>query len=227
MPNITSVLNDQIRRIARREIKATTRSTRKASGQYRRVIAALKRQIVDLMRRLGLIEKRQPKQVVAPPEVVEKARFRAQGVKSHRAKLGLSAKDFGALVGVDGQTIYKWELGKSRPRRAQMAKLLTVRGLGKREAMARLGLSQPETTPADAGKSARKPRTRGIFKRTGTESILALLRKKGLPGAAINQAWKQEGRAGRADATLGQLVKARKLKRIKVKGQRGSLYALA
>jgi DNA-binding transcriptional regulator YiaG len=70
---------------------------------------------------------------------VEGIRFRADGLKSHRAKLGLSAKEYGRLVGVSGLTIYNWENGKTRPRSQQLANLATVRGMGKREAMKRLG----------------------------------------------------------------------------------------
>jgi DNA-binding transcriptional regulator YiaG len=65
-------------------------------------------------------------------------RFRAGGLASHRRKLGLSAEDYGALAGVSGQSIYKWEQGEVRPRAAQLQALATVRGIGKREAMARL-----------------------------------------------------------------------------------------
>ena len=60
------------------------------------------------------------------------------GLKTHRAKLGLSAKDYGTLVGVSGLTVYHWEAGKSKPRKKQLAALAAVRGMGKREALARL-----------------------------------------------------------------------------------------
>lgn len=226
MPNLSSLINDQIRRLARREIKANTRSTRKASAQYRREIASLKRQAADLTRRLARVEKQQPKEISAPPELVAKARFRAAGVKSHRARLGLSAKDYGRLVGVAGLTIYQWEGGKSRPRKPQFARLMAVRGLGKREALRRLGDADPRAaSPAAAKGARRKTRVRGRFKRTGEESILALVGRRALPTSAINAAWKKEGRAGKADATLGGLVKARKLKRTKIKGERGSRYS--
>jgi len=66
--------------------------------------------------------------------------FRADGLKSHRAKLGLSAADYGRLVGASGLSIYHWEAGKARPRQQQVAKLAAVRGIGKREALKRLEL---------------------------------------------------------------------------------------
>ena len=64
----------------------------------------------------------------------------ARTIKAERVRLGLSAKDFGRLVGVSGLTIYSWESGKSRPRKKQLAGLAAVRRLGKREARKRLNM---------------------------------------------------------------------------------------
>jgi DNA-binding transcriptional regulator YiaG len=65
-------------------------------------------------------------------------RFSARSVKAQRARLGLSAKGFGRLVGVSALTVYSWESGKSRPRQKQLAGLAAIRRLGKREARKRL-----------------------------------------------------------------------------------------
>jgi len=64
--------------------------------------------------------------------------LRIDGLKTHRAKLGLSAKAYGKLMGVLGLTIYNWEAGKSKPRRSQLPRIVSVRGIGKREALKRL-----------------------------------------------------------------------------------------
>src|ERR1035437_3068842 len=53
-----------------------------------------------------------------------------------------------------------------------------------------------------------------------------MISSKALVTSQINQAWKKEGRGGTADVTLGLMVKARKLNRTKLKGQRGSEYRL-
>jgi DNA-binding transcriptional regulator YiaG len=42
------------------------------------------------------------------------------------------------LLGVSSVSLYKWESGQSRPRRAQLEAIAAVRSIGKREAMARL-----------------------------------------------------------------------------------------
>ena len=62
--------------------------------------------------------------------------MRFDGLKNHRKRLGLSAADFGQLVGVSGLTIYNWESGKSKPRRKQLPQIAHVRTLGKKQALA-------------------------------------------------------------------------------------------
>jgi DNA-binding transcriptional regulator YiaG len=145
MPNLTSILNDQIRRLARKEIRAQTKATKRQTAQYRRDIAALKRQVASLHKTVAFLESQEKRRVTRHPaasaaQPLQGIRFRADGLKSHRAKLGLSAADYGRLVGASGLSVYHWESGKSRPRRQQVAKLVAVRGIGKREALKRLEL---------------------------------------------------------------------------------------
>jgi hypothetical protein len=71
----------------------------------------------------------------------------------------------------------------------------------------------------------RKPR--GKFKTTGAESILAFVKAagaKGVVGGQIAKHWKAEGRGAGLYSLLGQLVKGKKIKRQKIKGQKGSMY---
>lgn len=78
--------------------------------------------------------------------------------------------------------------------------------------------------------TARARRRRPQFSKTATQSILDLVRqggRKGVGSSAIAAHWKSEGRAGQPYVTLGKLVKARKLRRQDLKGQRGSQYFIA
>ena len=141
MPNLGTVLKAEISRLARKEVRAEVETLRKASGTYRREIAELKRQVAQLERRLRQASKARPaaaSTAVDSEETASRMRFSAKGLQSLRAKLGLSAADFGALAGVSGQSIYHWEQGKSVPRKSQLPKLASLRGLGKKEARARL-----------------------------------------------------------------------------------------
>jgi DNA-binding transcriptional regulator YiaG len=140
LANFNSTFKSEVTRLARKEVRALTQATRKAATQHRREIAALKRQVSDLLSRTGFLEGQEKRRLVkAPPtSAAEGVRFSPKWAKSHRARLGLSAADYGRLVGVTGLTIYNWEAGKSKPRDKQIAKWAAIRGLGKREAVKRL-----------------------------------------------------------------------------------------
>ena len=161
MPNIAVVLKEEICRLAKKEIKANTSSTKGAVAQFRRDIAKLKRQVQTQQKEIAFLKTQEKKRIDQPQangeEELEGVRFSARSVKAQRARLKLSAKDYGKLVGVSGLTIYSWESGKSRPRKQQLARLVVVRGLGRREALKKL-----ELLSADANKvkklGRRKPR---------------------------------------------------------------------
>jgi len=140
MPNLASVLKDEIRRLARKEVKLDVSVTKRASAQHRRDIAELKRLVQDLSKRVAFLEAQERKRIStqmpkAPPAGT---RFSPRWVKAHRRRLGLSAADYGKLVGVSALTVYNWESGKSKPRRGPLAALAAVRELKKREALKRL-----------------------------------------------------------------------------------------
>ena len=105
-------------------------------------LAELEKVIEDLEKRLAHMEQQERKRAKKSPspELAKRIRFSRRGLKSHRAKLGLSAEDYGLLAGVHGSMIYRYERGETRPRRAQVAKLVAVRDLRKREARRRLAL---------------------------------------------------------------------------------------
>lgn len=143
MANLGTVLKAEISRLARKEVRAEVEALRKASSTYRREIAELKRQVVQLERKLRQTAKSAPASASTQATATDEAnrfRFSAKGLRSLRTKLGLSAADFGKLAGVSGQSIYHWEQGKSVPRKSQLPKLAGLRGLGKREALQRLGV---------------------------------------------------------------------------------------
>jgi DNA-binding transcriptional regulator YiaG len=143
MPNLNAVLNQEIRRLARKEIRNETAATRRAAAQHRRDLAEMKRTVASLQRRVNFLENQERRRVSQPETEVTEAesiRFSPKWLASHRNKLDLSAADYGRLVGVSGQSIYHWEQGKAKPRKSQLAALASVRGLGKRDALERLRL---------------------------------------------------------------------------------------
>jgi len=140
MPNIAAVLKEEIARLARREIRGQMRPLKRASAQYRRDIAEMKRRVSDLQHKLGPLQKQVLRGAPSPavPDEGNRVRFTAKGLRSQRQRLGLSAADYGKLVGVTGQTIYSWEHETARPRKGQVVRIAALRHLGKRDALARL-----------------------------------------------------------------------------------------
>jgi DNA-binding transcriptional regulator YiaG len=140
MPNIATVLKEEILRLARREVRRQTSVLRKASAQYRKDIAEMKRRVSDLQRKVVPLEKQVLKNVPAQATEAdaEHVRFTAKGLRSQRKRLGLSAANCGKLIGVTGQTVYSWEQETSRPRESQVARIASLRHLGKREALTRV-----------------------------------------------------------------------------------------
>lgn len=141
MPNIASLLKDEIGRLAKRAVRVETEALKKSSAQYRSDIAALKRRIADLERQVKRANRGAGARASAAPqgeETTDRRRFSAKGLAKHRQRLGLSAEAFGRLVGVTGQSIYKWEAGRARPRATQVQAIAAIRALGKRQAQARL-----------------------------------------------------------------------------------------
>ncbi len=140
MPNIASILKSEISRVARKEVRGETQALKKANAQYRSDIAELKRRLLALERQVKRVGKVAAK--AAPAEQEEETgpniRFSAKGFAAQRQRLGLSAAALAQILGVSALSVYKWEGGKARPRAKQLAAIAGLRGMGKKEAAARL-----------------------------------------------------------------------------------------
>ena len=142
MPDIAAVLKEEITRLARKEVKQQVGPLKKTIAEQRRTIAELNRQVAGLARNQAFLQRQEKRRLAEAPEAstAEGVRFSPKWVQADRKRLGLSAKDYGRLVGVSAQTVYGWENGKSRPRATALAGWANVRGIGKREAARRLEL---------------------------------------------------------------------------------------
>lgn len=157
MSTLTTALKAEITRGAKREVNKAIAPLRKVNAAHRRDIAALKREVTQLRRELNVAEKALAKaapSVSTEPEgsTPKRARVTTKGIRSARARLGLSADDFATLAGVSGQTIYLWEADKTTPRPAQVEALVKLRTMGKKEAAKLLEAAGAKPEVAAAGK---------------------------------------------------------------------------
>lgn len=137
MPSIASLLKSEIVRLARKELKRELVPLRQQIASQRKALSSLRLQLAEAQRHAKRGRRVEHESASSTAERAVQ-RFSVKGLKSTRAKLGLSAADFGRLAGVTGTTVYNWEGGKARPQRAQLEALGTLRGLGKRAAQAKL-----------------------------------------------------------------------------------------
>ena len=169
MPDIAKVLKAEVSRVARRETKKALASASKPAAGLRRTTAGLKRRVALLEKELrafrktiGGLTKGQP---LAVPELTDRARITAKGMRSLRRRVRLSGQQFAKLLGVTPQVVYFWEKssGPLRVRRTTRAAILAIRGIGVREARRRLdemiGTKKPGKTPPRRGRRAPKGTT--------------------------------------------------------------------
>jgi len=142
MPDVAAVLREEIRRLARKETRQQVTPLRESVTALRKKLSEAQREIGELKETVRLLETEEARRLTSAPEPdpETKIRFSPKWVAADRKRLGLSADDYGTLIGVSGQTIYAWESGTSKPRDASLAAWADVRGIGKRAARQRLKL---------------------------------------------------------------------------------------
>jgi len=144
MSDLLKSLREEIRRQTKKTIRESLTKLQKSSAQHRRDIAMLKRELEACKKRVEFLERQETKRIGESATATENVRFSPKSVRSHRSRLGLSAAEYGKLLSVSAQTVYQWEQGKTRPRKKQIAQLVELRSLGKKEAKARLRLLQTD-----------------------------------------------------------------------------------
>ena len=134
MANFQQTLNEEIRRLARKETSGAIKDLRAQLVELRKINA-------DLNRRLKALEKAQPAPASEPAAAtVAKA---AEGQKNPRVTperiikwrnaIGLNKSQFAALLGVNPLSLIRWESGKSAPRSEMKRRIAAVHAMGRRE----------------------------------------------------------------------------------------------
>ena len=127
MPNLATVMKNEIVRLARKEVRAEVLTLRKAATSSRTDINALKRHVAALEKQISSLSKASPPaKEVEPENESTPIRFSSKGFAALRARLDLSAKQMGLLLGASDQSVYKWERG-ARPRAHQLPKIAALR----------------------------------------------------------------------------------------------------
>ena len=149
MPDFKQTFQEEVRRLARKELKAFEAKI----NEQKKTINALQKRVNDL----------EKKQAVAPAAVSaaektpavpvsentgRKVRFSPKSLAKFRKKYSLSQKALAILLGVTPFTVSHWEIGKNRPRTVQIEAFSALTKLGKRKLMALVAEKAPGELPA-------------------------------------------------------------------------------
>ena len=163
MPNIARVMNDEIRRLAKKEAKALVVGIKKDTVRLKKDNADLKKRVAQLEkdnRRLYRLADKVASQ--APSPEAPKRRLSSRNIKVLRKKLRLSQSQFAKLVGVSDQSVYNWEAkgGVLKFNAGTLEKIVAVRSMGVRAAKERLAKIEA-AAKARAGKKSKKRAKKG------------------------------------------------------------------
>ena len=181
MPDFKQSFQDEVRRLARKELKALDEKI----SEQKKTIAALqkrvneleKKQTVSVSASASAVEKKQD--AAAPDAKGRKARFSPKSLVKFRKKYSISQKALAKLLDVTPFTVSHWEIGKNRPRPNQIEAFSALSKLGKRKLAALVAEKAPEELPAQkpAGrKKSAMPAKRG--RKTGEKAEVAAKAEK-------------------------------------------------
>ena len=148
MPNVQTVLKEEIARVARKEIKSAVGKLKEDNIALKRSVTALKRELASQEAELKRVRKLIGKSAAAATtaktgDEQSEGRFwvTSNGIKSLRKKLRLTQAEFAELLGVSGQAVYQWEAksGQLKVRSKTREAIIDIRKLGgAKEAQAKL-----------------------------------------------------------------------------------------
>jgi transcriptional regulator with XRE-family HTH domain len=196
MVNLASVLKAEIRRLARSEARAAVSEIKKSLVKEKQRSAQLRKQLAEQKKEIAALRRgaAAPARAAAPAaeEGGANLRWRKDTIAVLRKKHDLSQAALAKLVGVGLNTVWSWEKGRTAPRRKQLEAIAAVRGMGKRELLARLqelglegGRQKPGRKPGSTAKKAAK-------KKTAKKAAKKVVRKK-----AARKTAKKTRRSGR------------------------------
>ena len=144
MSDLLQSLKTEITRLSRKEIKAAIEPIQSSNIRLKKTVAELKDRISQLESQNRQLSKSTKSIQTLLPETStdtpERVRITAKTLFKLRSKFDMSREAFAKLMGVSSQNIYALEnkTGTLKLRSATMAKYLSIRDLGKKEALKRL-----------------------------------------------------------------------------------------
>ena len=133
MPDVAIVLKEEISRIARKEIRVRVDPLKKQVVDLRRRLRAAETTILQLQKTTNKTTNtvsRQSGAIVPDVEETRQIRISPNSVKKLRTRLRLTQAQMAQLVDVSTNTVVRWEQGTSSPRGGSRAVIASMRSMG-------------------------------------------------------------------------------------------------
>ena len=147
MPDFKQTFQDEVRRLARKELKAFEAKI----NEQKKTITALQKRVNDLEKKQAAAAAPSAEKTPAvpvPENTGRKVHFSPKSLVKFRKKYSLSQKALAILLGVTPFTVSHWEIGKNRPRTNQIEAFGALTKLGKRKILALVAEKAPGELPA-------------------------------------------------------------------------------
>lgn len=149
MANIQKIFNEEIRRLAKKEVKSAT-------GPLRSQIAQLRKQVAEQKQLIKKLEQNPSSSAESVPSAnnddasFKKLRMSSARIRKIRKICGVTQAQMAQLLGVSHSAVVKWEIDKAQPREGMKANIVALVKMGKRELRKRLeALSAPNAPEQD------------------------------------------------------------------------------
>ena len=158
MPNLATLLKEEISKIVRKEVQDQVRELQKTVREQRDALARLEKQSgpakAKAATKPAATKSAATKPAAAKPAAAKPAakvskapagdkrkqiRISPNTIKKHRKRLELSQAELGELLNVSTNTVLRWEAGTSKPRSKHLSGLGQLRSMGLREVKKQLG----------------------------------------------------------------------------------------
>ena len=159
MPNLATLLKEEISKIVRKEVQDQVRELQKTVREQRDALARLEKQSgpakAKAAAKPAATKSAATKSAAAKPAAAKPAaakvskapagdkrkqiRISPNTIKKHRKRLKLSQAELGELLNVSTNTVLRWEAGTSKPRSKHLSGLGQLRSMGLREVKKQLG----------------------------------------------------------------------------------------
>ena len=196
MPDFKQTFQDEVRRLARKELKAFEAKI----NEQKKTISALTKRINDLEKKQAVTPAAvkpvaETIQAAAPAAEGRKARFSPKSLVKFRKKYTLSQKALAVLLGVTPFTVSHWEIGKNRPRTNQIEAFSALAKLGKRKVLALVAEKAPGELPAPKKAAPKKSAKAAKKEVKKAEKKAATPAKRGRKAKAVKAAAPAEKKA--------------------------------